>query len=434
MPKHEFSVATKIETMNHARVSSPPGRRSLLTIIGPGLLIAATGVGAGDLATASITGSRLGVGILWAVPLGAFMKFVLTEGLARYQLATGWTLLEGAVRRLGWPLRLIFAVYLFSWSYFVGSALMSACGVALHALIPVFEEPATGKVVFGIASSLVGVGLVRAGGFALFEKIMGVCIALMFVIVVFTASRVCEDWGAVAKGLTLPRIPDGDGNGLGWTVALLGGVGGTLTILCYGYWIREKGRRGPEALRDSRIDLIVGYVATAVFGIAMVIIGSTITVDGSGAGLIVSLADRLEEPMGVIGKYAFLLGAFGAVFSSLLGVWQAVPYLFADFCRLRSESHGSEGVEVDVGGRAYRGYLVAIAVVPMAGLFTEFVRIQRINAIVGALFVPMLAVVLLILNSRFGIRDASSRNRASTVVALIGILGVFVFFGYQKFF
>ena len=50
-------------------------------MIGPGLLVAATGVGAGDLATASIAGSKLGVTILWAVLLGAFLKFVLTEGL-----------------------------------------------------------------------------------------------------------------------------------------------------------------------------------------------------------------------------------------------------------------------------------------------------------------------------------------------------------------
>lgn len=37
------------------------------SIIVPGLLIAATGVGAGDLATAGFAGSQLGVLILWAV-------------------------------------------------------------------------------------------------------------------------------------------------------------------------------------------------------------------------------------------------------------------------------------------------------------------------------------------------------------------------------
>jgi Mn2+/Fe2+ NRAMP family transporter len=70
-------------------------------MIGPGLLLAATGVGAGDLATASFAGGLLGTAVLWAVVFGAFLKFVVTEGLARWQLATGETLIEGAVSRGG---------------------------------------------------------------------------------------------------------------------------------------------------------------------------------------------------------------------------------------------------------------------------------------------------------------------------------------------
>ncbi len=42
-----------------------------LSILGPGILVAATGVGAGDLATAAFTGSRLGLACLWAVVLGS---------------------------------------------------------------------------------------------------------------------------------------------------------------------------------------------------------------------------------------------------------------------------------------------------------------------------------------------------------------------------
>jgi Mn2+/Fe2+ NRAMP family transporter len=52
--------------------SRKPG---FFTMIGPGLLVAATGVGAGDLATASFAGSLLGNGILWAAVLGAFLKY-----------------------------------------------------------------------------------------------------------------------------------------------------------------------------------------------------------------------------------------------------------------------------------------------------------------------------------------------------------------------
>ena len=136
----------------------------LLRLLGPGILVAATGVGAGDLATASFAGSQLGTAILWAALLGAFLKFVLNEGLARWQLATGDTLLEGAVLRFGRIVGWLFLPYLFLWSFFVGAALMSACGAALQALFPLFDDAERGRMVFGALSSLLGLVLVRAGG------------------------------------------------------------------------------------------------------------------------------------------------------------------------------------------------------------------------------------------------------------------------------
>ncbi len=55
--------------------------------------------------------------------LGAFLKFVLTEGLARWQLTTGQTLLQGVVQHLGRSAAWLFLVYLVIWSVAVGRAL-----------------------------------------------------------------------------------------------------------------------------------------------------------------------------------------------------------------------------------------------------------------------------------------------------------------------
>lgn len=74
---------------------------AIFETLGPGILVAATGIGAGDLATATLTGNKLGVTVL----IGAFLKFVINEGLARWQLATSETLLEGAILRLGRPVQ-----------------------------------------------------------------------------------------------------------------------------------------------------------------------------------------------------------------------------------------------------------------------------------------------------------------------------------------
>ena len=86
--------------------------QNLLSIFGPGLLVAATGVGAGDLATAGFAGAKLGTAVLWAVVLGALMKFVLTEGIARWQVASGDTLIAGVGNRLGRWVLWLFLLYL----------------------------------------------------------------------------------------------------------------------------------------------------------------------------------------------------------------------------------------------------------------------------------------------------------------------------------
>ena len=404
----------------------PWSARRLLAALGPGILVAATGVGAGDLATGAFAGIQVGPALLWAVVVGAGLKFVLNEGLARWQLVTGETLLEGGVRRLGWPVKLLFPLYLLPWTYFVGAALMSACGVTAHALVPVFEDPARGKLVFGIASSVVGTVLVLRGGYKLFERMMAACIGLMFVTVLVTAVALRPDVGPILRGLFLPSIPSAGGEGLGWTVALIGGVGGTLTVLCYGYWIREEKRVDVTALRACRIDLGVGYLMTALFGLAMVTIGSQVDIDveRKGALLIVAIADRLADPLGAAGRWAFLVGAFGAVFSSLFGVWQAVPYVFADFLGLLGGR--AAGAEVDTRGGAYRVYLFGIATVPALGLFANFAQVQKLYAIVGACFLPILAVALLVLNGRRG-WVGEHRNRPATVLVLLATL---VFFAY----
>lgn len=396
-------------------------KRNLLTVLGPGMLVAATGVGAGDLATGALTGEKLGVAVLWAVLLGAALKFLLNEGLARWQLATGDTLLEGVARRLGPAAMWAFLAYLLVWTFLVALALMNACGVTFHAILPLTDANRD-RVYYGFLHSLAAVVLVRWGGYRLFEKLMGACIVVMFVVVVATAVALRPAGSTVLKGLLVPTIPEFGDGGLAWTIALMGGIGGTVTILCYGYWIREEGRAGEDDLGACRIDLGAGYLMTAVFGLSMVMIGSRIDVEGNGSRLIVNLADRLHQTFGPAARWAFLAGAWGAVFSSLLGVWQSVPYIFADVCSLlsagrRRRSRLQAGEEeaapplalidkegrppVSTASRAYRGYLYALATIPAIGLvFIEFRTVQKTYAILGAAFMPMVAAALLALNGR----------------------------------
>jgi Mn2+/Fe2+ NRAMP family transporter len=412
----------------------PKLRGPLIFMVGPGLLLAATGVGAGDLATASFVGGLLGTAVLWAVAFGAFLKFVVTEGLARWQLATGETLIEGAVSRLGRGVIWFFMPYLLLWSFFVGSALMSATGVTLHAMLPVFDDADRGKVVFGIMSSLIGLVLVWLGGYRLFEHVMRGCIGVMVVTVVLTASLLWPGTGAVLEGLLVPRIPDAGGQGVPWTIALIGGIGGTLTVLCYGYWLREAGLTIRDDLRVCRIDLATGYLMTAAFGIAMVIVGSSIRIEGGGAELLITLSTRLEEVMGPAGKWLFLVGTLGAVFSSLLGVWQCIPYLFADCWGLLENREREALARVDTRSIPYRSYLILIATVPMLGLFSSFRQVQLLYTVTGALLFPVLALALLVFNGQSAWVGRDFSNRPLTIIALVAVLVFFCWMGLRPYF
>jgi Mn2+/Fe2+ NRAMP family transporter len=385
------------------------------------MLVAATGVGAGDLATAGFAGSKLGYGVLWAVALGAFLKFVLNEGLARWQLVTGQTLLEGAFARLGPIPGVAFLIYFLPWSFFTAAAMMSACGAAMQTLLPIFGDAQTGRLVWGVAQSVIGVLIAWIGGFRLFERVMAVAIGMMFLTVLVTAVMLRPDVLGILRGLIGPSLPRVGDESLKWTVALAGGVGGTVTILCYGYWIREKGREGAAQIRACRIDLGVAYIMTGLFGMAMIVIAHGIALDetGSGVSLITKLADQLAQPLGSVGRSVFLIGVWAAVFSSLLGVWQAVPYIFADCVRMLGGNRSSRAHGVSTRSWTYRGYLLAIASLPIVQLLRPFKSVQEWYAIVGAAFLPMLALALLILNGRSAWVGREHVNRPLTVVVLM---------------
>ncbi len=440
-------------------------RMGLLAIVGPGVLVAATGVGAGDLAGGAIAGSILGLSCLWAVVLGSAVKLLLTENLARWQIATGSTILEGAMVWLGRPVQILFWVYLIPWTLFTGGALISATGITAHAIWPIFGdrtltlgepggffkgEVPIGRLVLGAGGSLLALALAWLGGFKLFERVMGVCVGVMFIIVVVSAAMLAPDLGEMLRGLFIPTIhkatesaehAESFGTGLIWTIALMGGVGGTLTIICYSYWMREAGRDGPGDLRVCRLDATLGYAMTAVFGIAMVVVGSRVVLESGGsAGVLVMVADQLEASLGAFGREAFLWGAFFAVFSSVLGVWQAVPYVYADLWRLRASVGRGEDAPpreaVSTKGRVYRGSMVAIATVPMVSMFVDFAQVQKAYTVFGALFVPALAGVVLVLNGRQmlvkGFRNGRVMSLALGLVVLVGIAAMIVT-AVQKF-
>ena len=224
--------------------------------IGPGLVIAATGLGAGDLIAASVAGARFGTTILWAAVVGAIMKYAMNEGLTRWQLATGSTLLEGWVQRLPKIVSLYFFVYLIIWSFIVAGALIAGTGLAAHALYPEISVE-----LWGILHSLLALVLVIVGRYSLLERLMKFFMGLMLLVVIICAVLVAPGISGILSGLLIPSIPDGS---VLFIISVIGGVGGSVTLLCYGYWIRERDWNQREDLPRTRFDLMIAYLLTGL--------------------------------------------------------------------------------------------------------------------------------------------------------------------------
>lgn len=396
--------------------------------VGPAILLTATSIGAGDILTGSLAGAQAGIAVVWAAPAGVLLKWTLTEGIARWQMATGTTLLEGWTQKFGRIVIWLFLGYLLLFTVVTGGMLSSACGVAATAILPLGDGQQS-RLAWGALHSFIALALVGLGGYALLKRVLAVCVGAMFATVTATAFLLAPDWGAVARGL-VPSLPPG---GAGWVVGLIGAIGGTMALISYGYWIREERREGMEGLKACRFDLLLSYLVIGLFGIAVVIIGSRIRVQGQGTGLALLLAEQLAAGLGPSGKWIFLVGFWAAVFSAMLGVWQSLPYLFADVLALRTGQGVGSRKDWDVErSRSYRAYLVGLATVPLLLLRWPVQELQLAFGVTGAMLLPMLAFTLLVMNNREAWVGRQFRASWALNVVLVAALVFFAYVGVRE--
>jgi len=352
------------------------------------------------MVTSLAAGTQFGTVLIWAIILGAVLKFALTEGLGRWYMATKTTILEGW-HSMGWWASIYFMVYLALVTFFFGAAAPSASALATTAmfpgLMPFWVWAVLHSVVFGF-------GICILGRYRLFERVMEVFVGVMFLTVVGLAVLLTPSLGELAMGTIVPRMPEGS---LPFVLAVIGGVGGTFTLVSYTYWVRERGWRQPSWIPMMRTDLSVGYIATGIFMVAMLVIGAELLFANgtsiSDEGGLVALSDPISERFGPIASWLFLIGFWAAATSSITGAWNGGAYIFGDLVRTLRRVPEDQGEEyLSEKGVFFRGFLVWITFPPLLLLtFDEPVAIVIIYASLGALFMPFLAVTLLwLLNLR----------------------------------
>ncbi|MFE2039946.1 Nramp family divalent metal transporter [Streptomyces sp. NPDC059477] len=401
-------------------------RRSSWRHIGPGIVVAATGVGAGDLVATLIAGSNFGYTLLWAAVLGCLVKISLAEAAGRWHLSTGRTLFDGWAGLGRWTLY-FFAVYAVIWGFVYGAAAMSSSALPLQALFPGVMDLQW----WGIACGLVGLVFVWFNKYVVFEKVMTVLVGVMFVVTVYLAVRVTPNLADAFAGL-LPVLPDEQDSILN-TLGLIGGVGGTITLAAYGYWVNAKGWTDTGWMRMMRLDNRVAYATTGVFVVAMLFVGAellhsaNVAIATGDKGLI-QLGDILAAEYGDATATFFLIGFFATSFTSLIGVWHGVSLMFADFTARFGAARESRGDAVASGARErswpFRAYLLWLTFPPMVLLFQDQpFRLIILYGVLGAAFLPFLAGTLLwLLNSARTPREWRNGPLSNTMLALAGVL------------
>jgi Mn2+/Fe2+ NRAMP family transporter len=408
-------------TTSRAEETTPPvGFGAKLKQVGPGILAAAAGVGSGDLVATMVAGSQYGFALLWAAVLGTVLKLALAEGVGRWHLASGSTLLDGW-RRLGRWATVFFGGYIVIWGFVYGATAMSAVGLPLNALFGGLEVR-----YWAMIAGVAGLALVWAQRYQVFEKFVTVLVLIKFVTVVSVAILVMPSLADIGSGL-VPRLPDGS---VVYVLGLIGGVGGTITMAAYGYWMIAKGWKGTGWLSMMRLDNAVGYIMTGIFVIAMLVIGAEMLLGQdivSGDRGLLFLGNELGDRYGQWARILFLVGFLAVTTTSLLGVWNGVSLLFTDWTRIIRLPHGrnaeigagtgeaspadtdrTDETETGYSGAAaersvpFRAYLLWLTFPPMALLFfNQPFALTLVYGVLGAAFMPFLGVtLLLLLNSR----------------------------------
>ena len=176
-----------------------------------------------------------------------------------------------------------------------------------------------------------------------------------------------------------------------------------------GYWLHAKGWRDASWMRVMRMDNSVAYITTGVFIVSMMIVGTellfaaNIAVEGE-EGLL-NVGTVLGNEFGPFMRWMFLVGFWATSFTSIIGVWNGVSLLFADFAA--SVAARRRGVDLAPEERAstsspwFRGYALWLTFPPMLLLFLgQPIQLIVLYGALGAFFMPFLALTLLwLLNS-----------------------------------
>lgn len=355
-------------------IQEPPATMgAALRKIGPGIILAGTIVGSGELILTTSLGARQGFVFLWLILFSCVIKVFVQIEIGRYAISEGRPTL-GALQELPGPR--LGAHWLVWWWFFmmlctvvqlggmtgtVGQALnlafpqiAGASASWLGSVVPSMKATILDRPEFpwAVATCLVTMALIYGGGYRRIEWLTTLIVVSVTLITVSAASALGFTSYPVRladlmTGLQF-RIPD---SGIADAFAVFGvtGVGAT-ELFYYPYWCLEKGyaryvgkndgseaweRRARGWIRVMHLDAWVSMVVFTISTVAFYVMGAAVLhpqgLNPQGKDMIDTLSKMYVGPFGEWTRILFLLGAAAVLFKTLYLSCAANSRLMADF-------------------------------------------------------------------------------------------------------
>ncbi|WP_257658073.1 Nramp family divalent metal transporter [Parapedobacter lycopersici] len=286
-----------------------PLRRWLATI-GPGIVTAAIVFGPSKITITSKMGAQYGYALLWVVVVAIFFMTIFTAMAARIGLATQQTLLGTIRAQYGkWVSGLVgVGVFLVATSFQAGNSV----GVG----ISIAEASGTSPVPWILLFNVIGIALLFFRHFyRTLERLMIAIVALMlfsFLTTLFLAKPTVTE---LLAGFH-PSVPEGS---TGLIIAFFASCFSIVGAFYQSYLVQERKKIG-QASGQQGNDGFTGIMILGVMSaVVMICAAAVLNRRGISVTNASDMARALEPLFGRYASQLFLVGLFGASFSSLIG-------------------------------------------------------------------------------------------------------------------
>jgi Mn2+/Fe2+ NRAMP family transporter len=381
-----------------------------LKSLGPGMITAALVFGPSKLTITSKLGAVYGYSLLWVVIVAILFMAVFTAMSTRIGVATDQSLLASVKQKWGKPASVAMGigVFLVTTSFQAGNSV--GVGIAVGELYD------TSPVPWIIFFNAFGISLLFFRSFySVLERTMILLIFVMLFSFITTFFWAAPDPVKIVKGFTTPVIPEGS---QGLIIAFVASCFSIVGALYQSYLIQERIRINP-ALRQAKNDSTTGIIILGVMcAIVIICAAAILNPKGIGVNSATDMAKALEPIFGENASTLFLIGLFGAAFSSLIGNASVGGTLLGDALGLGS-NFSSKSVR----------YLVALVMVIGALVAVRFGKLP-LELIVFAqsvtiFVVPFIGTAIYMVGNDKEIMGEKVNSPLVKVVAGLGLLIIF---------